>query len=121
MLGEGIDVHLLRVSLILPTPDLGSGISYVHRCGEGGQHPCPGFLWVERKGLEEEDLGWGGSVETLGRFWSQEGNECVKGFSASWEGDQGSGGEPSSLSSSQPPVLMLSSCCYVSGLHIKIF
>ena len=57
MLGEGIDVHLLRVSLILPTPDLGSGISYVHRCGEGGQHPCPGFLWVERKGLEEEDLG----------------------------------------------------------------
>ena len=81
MLGEGIDVHLLRVSLILPTPDLDSGISCVHMCGEGGQHPCPGFLWVERKGLEEEDLGWGGSVETLGRFWSQEGNEEDSGQS----------------------------------------
>ena len=83
MLGEGTDVHLLRVSLILPTPDLGSGISCVHRCGEGGQHPCPGFLWVERKGLEEENLGWGGSVETLGSFWSQEGNEEDSG--QSWQ------------------------------------
>lgn len=76
-------MHLLRVSLILPTLCLCSRFSCVHRCGEGGQYPCLGFLWVERKGWEEEDLGWGGSMETLGRFWSQEGNEEDSG--QSWQ------------------------------------
>lgn len=81
MLGEGMNVPLEGQP---PSGScrlvLGSGVCT--RCGQGGQHPHPCFLWVERKGWGE-DPGWGVGVEVFGRLWSQEGNEVGRG--QSWQ------------------------------------
>lgn len=79
MLGEGMDVLLLRVSLLGPaTSVLGSAVC----AGVGTDVSIPALLPLGgEEGLRGEGLGREGSVETVGGLWSQEGNEVGSGQS----------------------------------------